>query len=115
MDTLLDPQWSPRSRETQRQFTFRECNPKKELRLESSHANGNVHSLLTFFQSPFDRAGFLANGVQVSVQCGHKEQAFRKSYCAGTAKSLESGKNTKKDAVNNTIHHQNATNYVGYM
>lgn len=51
---------------------------------------------LTFFQSPFDRAWFLANSVQVSIQGGHKEQAFRKRNCAGAAKPLEKHKAKKR-------------------
>lgn len=43
---------------------------------------------LTFFQGPLDRARLLANGVQVSIQGGHKEQAFRKRNRAGTAEPL---------------------------
>lgn len=48
-----------------------------------------LSAALTFFQSPFDRAGFLANSVQVSIQGGHKEQAFREGNCAGAAKPLQ--------------------------
>lgn len=53
-------------------------------------------SPLTFFQSPFDRAWLLAYSVKVSVQGGHKEQAFRKRNCAGTAKPLQRHKDMYK-------------------
>ena len=46
-------------------------------------------SPLTFFQSPLDRTRSLADGVQVSVQCGHKEQAFSQGYGAGSAETLQ--------------------------
>lgn len=49
---------------------------------------------LTFFQSPFDRARLLADGVQVPVQRGHKQQAFREGDRAGAAKPLR-GHNAK--------------------
>ena len=43
-------------------------------------------------ESPFDRARLLANSVQVSIQGGHKEQAFRKGNGAGAAKPLQKHK-----------------------
>lgn len=53
----------------------------------------------TFFQSPFDRARVLADGVQVPVQRGHKQQAFREGDGVGAAQQLRGHKAVVKVAV----------------
>lgn len=51
---------------------------------------------LTFFQSPFDRARVLADGVQVPVQRGHEQQAFGEGDRVRAAKQLQGHKAKKK-------------------
>lgn len=74
-------------------FCFCKSNLSKALCLSPSP--------LTFFQSPFDRARLLADSMQVPVQRGHEEQAFRKGNCAGTAKPLQ--KHNAKGSEQSTI------------
>lgn len=50
---------------------------------------------LTLFQSPLDRARVLADGVQVPVQRGHKQQALGEGDRASAAKQLQ-GDTAKK-------------------